>query len=814
MNEQRDEFEESSLEQRIFTEQVSLLYSQYSIPALTGSLVTLVVVYVLWKYVPSHLLLYWFAAQNLFLFAGHYLARKYFYSVNKEYPEIWYKYYLVAISLIGIMWGAMAIFLKYDLSLFHQIFLIIVAVGAACSALVLAIPVFQAYNLFLVLCLSPTISWLLFQYPNPQFLIGVNGILFIGLLILAGKNLNAQLVKTIRLNFENAELAEEVNHLNENLENRVKIKTRELYESEQRFDLAMQGANDGLWDWNIDSGKVYFSPRWSAMLGYDDGEIDGLSKEWRKRLHPKDRRDVLQKMSSHLHGYSGSYESIHRLRRKDGSYIWVLDRGRAVKDKNGKAYRMVGTQVDLTDQKKLEEKLKTANLKLKHEAKERMVAQNELAHLAKHDPLTSLPNRLYFYEQLQEAIHYAETNGDAIAVLLVDLDNFKNVNDTLGHQIGDKLLVDVSKRLTAIVNKNYFLSRFGGDEFLVILRDCSDTFLVDAYAKEIIDLLSKPFLLDNHEIRIGCSIGITVFPDQGKEPDKLIRDADIAMYHAKEQGKNTYNYFTEEMDRELAEKVKIRNQLHGALQRKEFVIHYQPQIDVQTGSLTGLEALLRWSSSGIDDVGPEKFIPLLEDTGLITEVGNWVMHEACTFAVKLQKTGYKNLKIAVNVSPQQFLKTDFIESVKNVVEKTGIKESSLELEITENIFLEHIDSVNETFSQLNDLGVSITLDDFGTGYSSLAYLKRFPISGLKIDKVFIRDLIRNHDSRQLVAAIIAMTKGLKLDTLVAEGVETEQQLEILQTEGCPTYQGYYYSKPLLPCELMQVIKPANRLKSV
>ena len=809
-----DRSPDSGLRQRIFAEQVSLLYSQYSVPAFTGILVTFVVAYVLGKYVPAKLLIGWLILQNTFLAYGYYLVREYSRSSKKSDSSSWYKKYLIAISLIGIMWGALAGFLNFNLSLFHQIFLIIVAVGAACSALLLAISVSQTYYLFLGLCLSPTIVWLLAQYPNPLYIIGINGVLFIGLLLFAGRSLNRHMVNTIQLNFVNADLADEVNKLNENLESRVQIKTHELYQSEERFNLAMQGANDGLWDWNITDHTVYFSPRWFAMLGYMENELIGLPREWRMRIHPVDRRSVLRKMKDHLHGLTSSYESVHRFKCKDGNYIWVLDRGRAVFDRNGIPYRMVGTQVDLTDQKKLEEKLKSANLKLKHEAKERMIAQSELAHLAKHDPLTGLPNRLYFYEQLQEAIRFAETNGDAIAVLLVDLDNFKNVNDTLGHPVGDRLLEDVSKRLTSIVNKNYFLSRFGGDEFLVILRDCSDTFLIDAYAREIIELLSRPFFFDNHEIRIGCSIGITMFPDHGKEPNKLIRDADIAMYYAKERGKNTYNYFTEEMDHQIAEKVQMRNLLHGALERNEFIVYYQPQVDVQAGTITGLEALLRWNTKEFGAPSPDKFIPLLEDAGLIVEVGEWVMREACSVAIGLQKSGLEDLKIAVNVSPQQIQNPGFVKSVESVLTDTGLREQSLELEITENIFLENMESVHDSLMALSQMGIQIILDDFGTGCSSLAYLKQFPISGLKIDKVFVGDVTRNNDSRQLVTAIVAMTHGLNLKTLVAEGVENIDQLEIIRSAGCPTYQGYHYSKPLPKQDLIRLIQPPNRLKSV
>lgn len=708
----------------------------------------------------------------------------------------------------------MAVFLVYDLQPLYQFFIITVAVGVASSSLVIAVSHLLAYYTYLSIPLLPVIFWLVTQPERTLNGIAGLGVLFIFLLVVAGRNLNERLISMLRLRFEKDNLASEVKQLNENLEERVQEKTQALSESEERFNLAMQGANDGLWDWSIHDRTAYFSPRWKTMLGFQDWEISELPREWRKRIHRDDLRKVLMQIRSHLQGKTPAYESIHRVQHQDGHYIWVLDRGRAVFDENGEPIRMVGTQVDITEHKQLEEKIKSANIKLKHEIKERLFAQKELAHLAKHDPLTNLPNRILFYEKLKEAIHRAELEDDAIAVLLVDLDNFKQVNDTLGHPVGDHMLVDVSNRLSSIVNKNYFLSRFGGDEFFVILQGCSDNFIVDAYAKEIIDLMSQPFHIDDQEIRIGCSIGITLFPDDGKEPDQLIRDADIAMYHAKDQGRNMYQYFTEEMDRKITEKATLRNMLHGALERKEFEVHYQPQVEVKTGRVTGLEALLRWYPGNDEKVSPEKFVPLLEETGLIAEVGTWVLRQACQQVRFLHKKGLKHINIAVNLSPRQFLQQELADIVESVLKETELESKYLEFEITENIFMEDLALIRMTMLRLKEIGVKITLDDFGTGYSSLGYLKRFPIDGVKIDKEFVKDISSNNDSRKLVTAIIAMAKGLNLDTMVAEGVEKETQLDLLLESGCPTYQGYFFSEPLGSKALQNLLLPANRIRSI
>jgi len=771
----------------------------------------------LWGKVPNILLLVWVIAQNLFLISGLILVSTFkAKSLQAKYknPVSWYRVYLVHITLIGFLWGSLIHFSSYGISSGHLNFIIITIVGLASAALVLALPVLTAYYTYLSLAFLPLVIWFFNQNQAVYTVLGVLSVLYFGLLVFAGRNLNIHFIHNIRLRFEKAELAEKVRHLNENLEQRVAEKTSALSESEERFDLAMQGANDGLWDWNITSRTVYFSPRWKAMLGFQDWEISDSPREWRLRLHPDDRRKVFSLIKEHLDNRTKAYESMHRFRHKDGHYLWVLDRGRAVYDENGNPWRMVGTQVDISGHKRLEEKLKSANVQLKHEIKERVIAQQELAHLAKHDPLTSLPNRTLFYEQLKEAIHRAEMEDDAIAVLMVDLDNFKQVNDTLGHPAGDRLLVDVSNRLNSIVNKNYFLSRFGGDEFVVILQGCSDNFIIDAYAKEIIDLMSQPFRLDDQEIRIGCSIGVTLYPDDGNEPDQLIRDADIAMYNAKDQGRNMFQYFTKEMDQEITEKVTLRNMLHSALQENEFEVHYQPQIEVKTGRVTGLEALLRWNPENGQKVSPDKFVPLLEETGLITEVGTWVLRQACQQIRFLHEKGLNQLTMAVNLSPRQFLQKDLADIVESVLKETELDSKYLEFEITENIFMEDLDLIHLTMLRLKEIGVKITLDDFGTGYSSLGYLKKFPIDGVKIDKEFIKDLFGKNDSRQLVTAIIAMANGLKLHTVVAEGVEEESQLSLLRKSGCPTYQGFLYSKPLPQEELNALMLKGPRRISI
>jgi diguanylate cyclase (GGDEF)-like protein/PAS domain S-box-containing protein len=798
---------------RIFAEQLSLLFRQYPVSALSGVLVSIVVLATMWSEVPRAHLLGWMFVQNASLFSGMLVILGYrSLPPEKRDTRQWFQRYMLLITVIGLCWGSVASFLSYDLSPVTHTFLVIFVAGLAATALVVAVPVFSAFVLYLSLILLPMVAWMFLHDSSRFSVIGSLGMVFYALLVFAGRSLNLHLANTIRVRFENVDLANEVRRLNENLEHRVIEKTRALIqktqalsESEERFQLAIQGANDGLWDWDLDKNDIFFSPRWKSMLGYEDQDLGSSPNEWHTRIHPQDRAQVLATIQEHLEGRAKSYESMHRMQHKEGHWLWVLDRGRAVRDVDGHPHRLVGTQADITDQKHLEEQLKSTNIQLKHEIKERRIAQNELAHLAKHDPLTELPNRILFFEQLQESIRHAEVEKETVAVLLVDLDDFKIVNDTLGHPIGDKLLVEVAQRLNGISNKSCFLSRFGGDEFLVIHDGASLLSVVEEFAQEIIDRIAQPFYIETNEIHIGCSIGITVYPEHGTVPNQLIRNADIAMYHAKKEGRNTYRYYSQQMDREVTEKASIRNLLHGAMERKEFVLSYQPQVDIETGKVVAMEALLRWKRKDLGTIAPERFIPLLEESGLIANVGEWALREACVTTLALQQRGYSDLRVAVNMSPRQFLQPDLAETVQSVLRDTGLDAPSLKLEITENIFMEHIDLIQQTLLKLQALGIEVILDDFGTGYSSLQYLKRLPINGVKIDKEFVADMLKNNGSRELVQAIIAMAKGLNMTTLVAEGVESDIQLELLRRAGCPTFQGFLHSKPLEKDPLFQLL---------
>ncbi len=422
-------------------------------------------------------------------------------------------------------------------------------------------------------------------------------------------------------------------------------------------------------------------------------------------------------------------------------------------------------------------------------------SEARLVHLAHYDPLTGLPNRLLAQSRLQHAIERVQRRDRRIATLYVDLDRFKNVNDSLGHPIGDELLIMMASRLKKRLREEDTLARLGGDEFLVILEDIKDSTEPAMIAQTLIDLLVTPFALPSgHEIFINASIGISLFPDDASNVTELIQHADMAMYLAKQEGRNTYRYHTEALSIAANERLMLETRLRQALMADEFVLHYQPLIHARSGRVFGVEALVRWQPPGKPMVPPGKFIPIAEETGLIVPLGEWVLRTACAQGRAWMDAGLPPLVIAVNLSVRQFRSENVVELTRRVLAETRLPADCLELELTESMFMEHAEQSIETLKTLKSLGVQLAIDDFGTGYSSLTYLKRFPIDKLKIDQSFVHGLANDPNDREIAATIIAMARSLKLNVL-AEGVESEQQLDFLNRHGCDYYQGYLFHRP-------------------
>ncbi|TAN45234.1 MAG: EAL domain-containing protein [Nitrospirae bacterium] len=425
----------------------------------------------------------------------------------------------------------------------------------------------------------------------------------------------------------------------------------------------------------------------------------------------------------------------------------------------------------------------------------------EMAHF---DVLTKLPNRSLMYDRLRQALTFASRYRQLIAIMLIDLDRFKEINDTLGHHVGDQLLVEASARLAGAIRKSDTAARMGGDEFLVILPDVGSATNAAHLAQKFNSLLASPFLLSGHDLYISASIGVTMFPNDGSDPDVLVKNADTAMYHAKAQGKNNFKFFTEDINKSTVERFVLETRFRQALDKLEFHLNYQPKIDIKTGRIIGMEALLRWYHPDQGQVRPTLFIPLAEETGLIIPLGEWALREACRQNKEWQDEGLRPIRVSVNLSVRQFRKRDFLTIVKEILSETGLDPKYLMLEITESTIIEDISGTIIMLNALRDAGVSVSIDDFGTGYSSLNYLNKFALDELKIDASFISDLSIPENCR-VVESIIALAHGLK-HKVVAEGVETRDQVEFLRSNDCDEIQGYYFSKPLSAETLHDLLK--------
>lgn len=416
-------------------------------------------------------------------------------------------------------------------------------------------------------------------------------------------------------------------------------------------------------------------------------------------------------------------------------------------------------------------------------------------YLADHDALTNLPNRVLFTDRLQQAVLRAPWKKRLVAVLFLDLDGFKGVNDTLGHTVGDQLLKSVAERLTLSVREGDTVARFGGDEFVLILDDLAVADDVPKIARKILKELSAPSRLDHHEVFITASIGIAVYPNDGEDADSLLIHADAAMYRAKKQGKNDFQLYSPVLSEKASGKLTLENTLRRALVNEEFRLYYQPKVDLATGKMVGAEALIRWLHPELGLILPSEFVPLAEETGLIVPLGEWVLRTACAQNKAWQKAGLPPIPVAVNLSGRQFHQQNLIERISQIMDEATLDPQYLEIELTESVVMKNVEATSITLHELDKMGVEISIDDFGTGYSSLSYLKRFPVSSLKIDQVFIRDISTDQEDAAIVKAIITLGHSLKLK-VIAEAVEDQNQLESLRSLNCDQIQGYYISKPL------------------
>jgi len=565
-------------------------------------------------------------------------------------------------------------------------------------------------------------------------------------------------------------------HMDKLVGERTEALTAEINERKQaevairKLSRAVEKTADSIFITDTVGIIEYVNPAFEEITGYSREEVLGKTPRiFRSGKHDvafyKDLWDVL--------GRGEVYRNIFINRKKGGHLYYEEVTIAPLTDDSGVVSHYVSAGKDIT---------------------ERMQTQERLHYLANHDVLTDMPNRALFIERLKQALGRAQWRGRVAAVLFLDIDRFKLVNDTLGHESGDRLLQAIALRLSASVRGGDTVARFGGDEFAVFLDDVASPNDVVPIASKILEALTPPLAIDGRDLFVTASMGICFFPYDGQDVPTLLKNADVAMYRAKQQGGNRYQFYQAEMNAHALKRLDMESHLRRALEREEFILHYQPQIDLRSGRVIGYEALIRWQRDGYALIPPAEFIPLLEETGLIIQAGEWVLRTACAQYHAWRKAGLPEMRMAVNVSSRQFNGGNLVAMVNRVMQDSHIGRDILEIEITESVIMHNAQASIETLNVLSSMGVHISVDDFGTGYSSLSYLKRFPIDSLKVDQSFVGDITTDSDDAAIVSAIITMAHQLDIE-VVAEGVETRGQLEFLRAEGCDFVQGYYFSRP-------------------
>ena len=585
--------------------------------------------------------------------------------------------------------------------------------------------------------------------------------------------------------------------------NQLSRTVTQLAKSEATLKDAQRLARVGNWEWDRHAGRVYWSDELYRIIGLAPGEaVPGLAT-FLDRVTGEERDRVKAWLADSIKA-GGPAELTHYLFLPDGSMRSVAHQSEALVEPNGRVIHLRGTVQDITERRQAEEKI------------------HQLAHF---DTLTSLPNRESFQARLRREVSRAVRHKRRLATLFLDLDDFKRINDTLGHSIGDLLLRAVAERLVAGLRETdsvtrhlagdaaEAVARLGGDEFTVLLTDIYKSEDAATVARRIIATVSQPMNLAGHEVYVTPSIGIAVFPQDGEDADSLVKNADTAMYSAKRAGKNLYQFYDESMNAAAVRRLTMDNHLRKALDRGELSLHYQPQMDLVLGRIEAVEALLRWENPELGMVSPAEFIPLAEENGLIIPIGEWVLRSACAQAEKWRENGVPLSRVAVNISAIQFAQSNFTARIAQILKETGLPPSVLELEITESVLAEDVERAIETLGVLKDMGIQLSIDDFGTGYSSLSYLKRFPIDRLKIDRSFVRDVASDPDDASIAMAVIGMARSMDL-SVVAEGVETEAQLRFLKNKQCDEIQGYYLSRPLPAEELEPMLRGFSKSKCI
>jgi diguanylate cyclase (GGDEF)-like protein/PAS domain S-box-containing protein len=576
---------------------------------------------------------------------------------------------------------------------------------------------------------------------------------------------------------------------------KASIAFKDLKKSKERLAQAQQIAKLGHWELNLADGSFQFSEEACHILDLDQSDADMTQKVFFQSVHPKDLENVLCVVKNALQEKQ-PYTLQYRIVLPDNSERFIFNQGEIIADDNGAPQLMMGTVQDITKQKEVE---------------------NEARYLTFYDQLTGLANNMLFTDRIEQSMIKAQRNEELLALIFLDLDRFKRINDTLGHQIGDLLLKEVAERLSNCIRKSdaisrieeegadYCISRLGGDEFTILLTDIKKPDDAANVARRILESIEPPFIFGGNEVYTTASVGISIFPIDGEDTYTLMKNADTAMYHAKEKGRNNYQFYQQSLNASAMGKFELENDLRRAMEKNEFELHYQPQVDINSLKIVGVEALIRWQHPKLGLVPPMKFIPMAEESGLIVPISDWVLNTACKQNKAWQNMGLQNILMAVNLSSQQFDSQDIDKLILDALKESGLEPHFLEVEMTEGVIMQKGETTKAILNEIKKLGVKIAIDDFGTGYSSLSYLPAFPIDTLKIDRSFVVEITDSSSNVAIIKAIIAMGHSMG-HKIIAEGVETIEHLTLLKEFGCDEVQGYFFSKPVPAEELAALLK--------
>lgn len=781
----------------IAAEQVRLLYRQVPSALLATAVIAIAMAAALWEVVSRTSLLVWLGLTAIVSLARYALLIAFReYRPSLDAMETWGWRFVALTVCAGASWGLAGALLAAD-SGFHQAFIGFVLAGICAGAVSTLSPHPLAYTAFIMPAVLPFAVTMLLIGERIEFAMGAMALLFVSMMMIVAGRVAASIEQSLRLRFRNLGLVDDLSEtnsrltlLNSALETEVaerRTAQTVLRKSETKLRLHALQAPLAFIEWDLGFRVVEWNPAAERIFGWSREEA--LGRRASRLIAGSNTCEPVASMWQRLlKEKQGARITLENCTR-DGTMITCEWYYTPLVDEDGRVLSVIALAQDITASR---------------------LAQEKLNYIAYHDELTALPNRALFNDRLGKAIIEARRRSSFVGVMLLDVDNFKAVNDTMGHEVGDTLLKDIATRLHGCARESDTIARFGGDEFAIVLEDLAEPSNAFPVAQKILDAFIPPFMVKGTEIYLASSIGVTFYPPDGEDLDALLKNADSAMYHAKAQGRNNCQFYSADLTERAQARLGMETSLRRALDRDEFRLHFQPKVELATGRVTGVEALLRWESKDRGTVAPNDFIPIAEDSGLILPIGDWALRTACAEVRRWHDEGLAGLRLAVNLSSRQFRHKRLVASIASILEETGFDASCLEFEITESVLMDLDDQVSEVLGKIKDMGISISIDDFGTGYSSLSYLKRFPIDTLKIDRSFVRDVPADLDDVAIVRAIIAMARSLRMRT-VAEGVEQEDQMRFLRAEGCGEMQGFFYSRPLPGEEILRLLKLKARI---